>query len=276
MSTKTAERITLGWLLSAALCTSAMAEPIPVKKMEGVVHGFLVLRSLDGKVLAEGDLVQVPERGRIESRLTFRFRDGSIHDERVNFTQDRVFLLESYHLVQRGPSFPKTLEAVLKRAESRFEVRHRDEDGEEKVLEGAIELPRDVYNGMFFTLLKNIEADAAKTTVSMVAFTPDPRVVNLEVSSSGEEPFSIVDSSRRAVHYLLNIEASGFTGLLAKLFGKDPPPFHTWMLHGEAPTFVKFRGFLYQGGPVWSIELASPVWPGEAKRSTTANRAARR
>jgi hypothetical protein len=231
--------------------------------MEGVVHGFLVLRSLQGDVLAEGDLIQVPRRGRIESRLTFRFRDGSIHDERVSFTQDRVFLLESYHLLQKGPSFPKPIEAALERAEKRYEIRHRDEDGSEEVLEGKLELPRDVYNGMFFTVLKNIDADAAKTTVSMVAFTPDPRVVSLEVSSQGEEPFSIADISRRAVHYLLDIEVSGFTGLLAKLFGKDPPPLHTWMLEGEAPTFVRFRGFLYPGGPVWSIELASPVWPGE-------------
>jgi hypothetical protein len=259
------ERFILGAILSATLCASARAEPIPVQKMEGVVHGFLVLRSLEGDLLAEGDLIQVPRRGRIESRLTFRFRDGSIHDEQVIFSQERVFLLESYHLVQKGPSFPKPLEATLDRTENRFEVRHRAEDGGElEVLEGKLELPSDVYNGMFFTLLKNIEKDAGMKTVSMVAFTPDPRVVNLEVSAAGEEPFSIAGVSRRAVHYLLNIEATGFTGLLAKLFGKDPPPLHTWMLPGEAPTFVRFRGFLYQGGPVWSIELASPAWPGAA------------
>jgi hypothetical protein len=270
------ERLLLG-LLSTALCAGAMAEPIPVKKMEGVVHGFLVLRSLDGKLLAEGDLVQVPRRGRIDSRLTFRFRDGSIHDELVTFTQDRVFLLESYHLVQKGPSFPKPLEAALERAKNRYEVRHTEEGGDEKVLKGRLELPADAYNGMFFTLLKNIEADTAKTTVSLVAFTPDPRVVSLEVSPSGEEPFSIGDRSRTSVHYLLDVEVAGFTGLLAKLFGKDPPPIHTWMLDGAAPTFVKFQGFLYQGGPVWSIELASPVWPGQATepaRSPTANRTA--
>ena len=259
-----AEQFFLALTLSATLSSSATAEPIPVRKTEGVVHGFLVLRSLEGEVLADGDLIQVPRQGRIESRLTFRFRDGSLHDEQVTFSQERAFLLESYHLVQKGPSFPKPLEATLERAENRFEVRHRVEDGAElSVLEGRIELPRDVYNGMFFTLLKNVEADAAKRTVSMVAFTPDPRVVSLELSSQGEEPFSIVDTTRRAVHYLLNIEVSGFTGLLAKLFGKDPPPLHTWMLPGEAPTFVRFRGFLYQGGPVWSIELASPAWPSE-------------
>jgi hypothetical protein len=250
--------------MSAMLCGGAAAEPIAVHKTEGVVHGFLLLRSLDGDLLADGDLIQVPRQGRIESRLTFRFRDGSLYDERVIFTQERVFLLESYHLVQKGPSFPKPLEATLERTGNRFKVRHRpDEEAEIEVLEGSIDLPQDLYNGMFFTLLKNLDADVGRTTVSMVAFTPEPRVVRLEVSSLGEEPFSIADVSRRAVHYLLNIEVSGVTGLLAKLFGKDPPPLHTWMLPGEAPTFVRFRGFLYQGGPVWSIELASPSWPAE-------------
>jgi hypothetical protein len=52
---------------------------------------------------------------------------------------------------------------------------------------------------------------------------------------------------------------------LAKLMGKDPPPLDTWMLGGDAPTFVRFRGFLYPGGPVWSIELASPAWPRETE-----------
>jgi hypothetical protein len=266
MRSRPAGRFLLGSFLSNLVSASAWAEPIPVQKREGVVHGFLVLRSHQGEVLADGDLIQVPRKGGIDSRLTFRFRDGSLHDERVIFSQERVFRLEGYHLVQKGPSFPKPLEATLDRAGNRFEVRHRPEgEGEVEVLEGRLELPLDAYNGMFFTLLKNIEENAAKETVSMVAFTPDPRVVNLEVTSSGEEQFSIADVSRRAVHYVLDIEASGFTGLLAKLFGKDPKPLHTWMLRGEAPTFVRFQGFLYQGGPVWSIELASPTWAGEGE-----------
>ena len=97
--------------------------------------------------------------------------------------------------------------------------------------------------------------------MSMIAFTPEPRVMDLEMSSRGEEPFSIADVTRRAMHYLLNIEVRGLTGLFAKWIGKDPPPLHTWMLEGDAPTFVRFEGFLYPGGPVWSIELASPSWP---------------
>jgi hypothetical protein len=259
-------RLLSGFALSAVLGGSAGAEPIPVQKPEGVVHGFLVLRSPDGEVLADGDLIQVPIRGRIESRLTFRFRDGSLHDERLSFSQDGVFRLESYHLVQKGPSFPDALDATLDRATSSYVVRHRDEDDDEwESNEGKLELPADAYNGMFFTLLKNVDAKAPIQTVSMVAWMPEPRMVSLEMSSLGQEPFAIEDVSRRATHYLLDIEVEGLTGVLAELLGKDPPPLHTWMLGGDAPTFVRFRGFLYPGGPVWSIELASPVWPGETE-----------
>jgi hypothetical protein len=245
-------------IVLGAHASGAAAEPVRVQKMEGVVHGFLVLRSHGGEVIADGDLVQVPKRGGIESRLTFRFRDGSLHDESVFFSQKDVLRLESYHLVQKGPSFPSPLEARLDRAKGRYEV-HQTKEGETEAedLEGTIELPEDVYNGMFFTMLKNLEAP---TTVSMVAFMPEPRVVKLEVTSLGEEKFTIAKRPRKAVKYSLDIDVTGLTGILAKLLGKDPDPLHTWMLPGEAPTFVRFEGFLYQGGPVWVIELTSPEW----------------
>ena len=37
----------------------ASAEPVAVRQVEGLVHGFLVLRSPDGAILASGDLIQV-------------------------------------------------------------------------------------------------------------------------------------------------------------------------------------------------------------------------
>ena len=49
------------------------------------------------QVVKEGDLV--------ESRLVFRFKDGFLHDEKVAFSQQRVFTLISYRLLQHGPSF---------------------------------------------------------------------------------------------------------------------------------------------------------------------------
>jgi hypothetical protein len=63
-------------------------------------HGFLLVRSSAGEIIGEGELIQVmKESGVTESRLVFRFKDGSLHDERVAFSQQRVFTLIRYQLV---------------------------------------------------------------------------------------------------------------------------------------------------------------------------------
>jgi hypothetical protein len=143
-------------------------------------------------------------------------------------------------------------------------VRYKDEDGHEKVAVERIDLPTDVGNGMILTLMKNVRPDAARTTVSMVAATPKPRLVKLVIKPAGEEPFSIGGSPRKAMHYVVNVEIGGVTGLIAPLVGKQPPDSHVWILGGEAPAFVKSEGPLSPGGPSWRIELVSPVWPPAA------------
>jgi hypothetical protein len=85
--------------------------------------------------------------------------------------------------------------------------------------------------------------------------------VKLTLSVAGEETFSTGGMSRKATHYVVKIEIGGLTGLVAPLVGKQPPDSHVWVLGGEAPAFVKSEGPLFLGGPVWRIELVSPVWP---------------
>ena len=75
------------------------------------------------------------------------------------------------------------------------------------------------------------------------------------------ESFSIGGTRRKATHYVLKVEIGGISGLLAPMLGKQPPDSHVWVLNGEAPAFVKSEQPLYMDGPVWRIELASPVWP---------------
>jgi hypothetical protein len=128
------------------------------------------------------------------------------------------------------------------------------------MLTDRLDLPPDLANGMVLTLLKNMRPDASQMTVSMVASTPKPRLVKLAITSQGEEPFSIGNSSRKATHYVVKVEIGGAAGLVAPLLGKQPPDTHVWVLGGEAPAFVKSEGPLFFGGPVWRIELASPVW----------------
>jgi hypothetical protein len=110
--------------LSALLWAQlAAAAPIGVRFVEGVSHGFLTLRTVDAAQIASGDLLQFARRGEIESRMVFHFKDGSVLDETVVFTQQRVFLMKSYRLSQRGPAFAEDSEVSLERASGKYRVK---------------------------------------------------------------------------------------------------------------------------------------------------------
>jgi hypothetical protein len=110
-------RLSLGnwtWLLVLLLtCRVMSAEPVAVRHREGTIHGFLLVRMLEGTAIATGDLIQVPHGDRINSRIVFRFKDGSIDDETTVYSQNGVFRLISDHHVQRGPSFPNPIDMSI-------------------------------------------------------------------------------------------------------------------------------------------------------------------
>src|SRR5438477_175207 len=85
------------------------AEQVRVRHMEGLMHGFLALRTLDGRRLADGEMTQIAEGDRVTSRLIFRFKDGSVYDDTTIFSQQGAFRVLSDHLVQRGPSFKQPM-----------------------------------------------------------------------------------------------------------------------------------------------------------------------
>ena len=242
-----------------------LAEPVPVKFAEGLVHGFLVLRTADGTAVADGDLIQSARGDQVTSRLVFRFKDGSLRDETAVFSQRQGFRLVRDHLVQKGPTFPHPLDMSIECSSGQVTVRYTDEHGQQKVETERMELPPDLANGIILTLLKNVRPDAVPPTLSMVANTPTkPRLVKLNVSNAGDDSFSTGGMSRKATHYIVKIEIGGLSGLIAPLVGKQPPDTHVWVLGGDAPAFVKSEGPLFLGGPIWRIELTSPVWPKSA------------
>jgi hypothetical protein len=253
-------RFWLVWFLAGAGAGALQAEPVAVRHPEGVVRGFLVLRAPDSSILANGDLVQFVRGGRVTSRLLFHFRDGSLQDETAVYMENGRFRLVSDHLIQRGPSFPHPMEVSIDAASGRVTVRHR-EDGKEQVIEEQMELPSDLANGLTLTLLKNIAPDVTSTTVSMVAATPRPRLVKLVITRGAEEPFSVGHASYKATRFNIKVEIGGLAGLIAPLLGKQPKDASVWILGGDAPGFVKSESQLYEGGPLWSIELAAPDSP---------------
>ena len=240
--------LALGLVVTAV--APAVAEPIAVRYTEGVTRGFPVLRSLAGEKLAQGELTQVARGDIVESRLVFRFKDGSLYDERVTFSQKDVFTLLRYHIVQQGPSFPESIEGRVDRRTGEYEVKYKgDEESPEETLRGSFDMPGDVYNGMLSMLMKNMPA-ATAATVQIVAFTPKPRLVKMLLKPVVEDSMSVNDAAVMATRFLVRPQL----GLLASLLVADIPDVNCWIAGGDAPAFLRFEGPLYFMGPIWRID----------------------
>jgi hypothetical protein len=251
-------------LIAILMACAAMLQPkalladmIPVRHTEGLEHGFLVLRTLEGKAIADGQMMQDAHGDRVTMHLIFRFKDGSIYEETTTYSQRGTFRLLSDHLIKKGPSFKQPVDTLIDVSTGQVKVRYTEDKGKEKVIDQRLELPPDVANGLLFTLMKDVKPSVPRTTVSMVATTPKPLLVKLAISPQGEEPFTIGSFRHKAMHYVVKVQIGGVTGFLARLMGKQPPDTHVWVLGGEAPAFVKSEGPLYAGGPVWRIQLAT-------------------
>jgi hypothetical protein len=248
-------------LLCGVLWAAAVvAEPQRVRLPEGNARGFLVVRAPDGKAIAHGELVQKPTHGLIESRLRLHFTDGSRYEETVAYSQKQVFRLERYQLVQRGPAFPTT-DVAFDRQSGQYRAHTQaKKDGEEQTASGPLELPADLYNGMTSLLLKNLPRGTS-TTVQMVAFTPEPRLLKVTLSPQGEEQVRVGKDAKPVTRYLVQLDLGGIPGLIAAVIGKEPPDLRYWLVAGDVPAFVRFEGAMFLNGPVWRLELTTVEWP---------------
>lgn len=245
------------------LCAAQLrAQPVHVHFQEGVTHGFLVMRDPHGKIIATGDMVQWAIRDKhYYSQLVFHFFDGSLYSDTTIFKEHGTFQLISDHLIEKGPSFKEQSEQWLDIPKREFKARTIDEHGKSKYVEKhKMKLPDDVMNGLIYLVIKNIEPTAKSTTVSMIVGSPTPRVVKLIITPRTEGTFLIGTSKRKQLHYVIHIDITGVAGVVAPIIGKQPPDEQMWIAAGEVPTFLKERGELYNGGPIWTIELAGPHW----------------
>jgi hypothetical protein len=239
---------------------AADAEPIRVRYWEGAIHGFLAVRTTDGKLVAMGDQLQSVRRGTVTSRLSLRFLDGSTSDETTVFTQGRVFRLVSDRLVQKGPAFKMPMEMSVDGKTGDVTV-HVNEDGKEKTYTEHLALPDDLANGLLGVVMKSVAWETPKTTLSMVVAAPKPRLVKLVITPVGKEPLAIGKINRRVMHYKIVIELGGVAGVVAPLVGKAPPDAHLWILGGEVPTYLMSEAPVALGGPALHMELVGPYWP---------------
>ena len=70
-----------------AICALRAAPQVAVAHAQGILHGWLVVRSEDGEAIADGELTQIAHGERVTVRMVLRFKDGSLQDETTEYTQ---------------------------------------------------------------------------------------------------------------------------------------------------------------------------------------------
>ena len=244
-------------LVVSLLAATLAADTVPVSYRDSTAHGFLTLRSMDGRLLATGEQTQVARANVVTKRLTFRFSDGSLDDETTVFTDATSLRLMTYHHVQKGPSFSHPLELTIDATTGRVACRDLSA-GRDQIEDTTMDLPADLSNGLTTNILENARLAALPLTVSYLAATPKPRLVHLVISSAGLEPLLAGGAARQARHYVVDVHIGGLEGILASAVRKPIPRSHLWMSTG-VPTFLRAEAPLAMDGPIWRIDLASPI-----------------
>jgi hypothetical protein len=134
-------------------------------------------------------------------------------------------------------------------------------DGREEVLEGTLDLPADVYNGMVLTIEKNL-AKGARENRSYRGVHPPRRASSSSRWRRQASTRCWSADSRRPQSTTRSIPSLGsWLKLFATLLGRMPADYHVWIATDDVPAFVRFEGPLNPTGPAWRIELTSQRWP---------------
>ena len=156
------------------------------------MHGFLQLRSQEGRILASGDSVQVSHGDEVTTRTLFNFKDGSVDDETTVFSQRGALRLISDRHLQKGPSFPHPMDVLIDARKRQVTIRSTGKDGREEVRTDHLDLPPDLANGIIPLVIENIGSGVTSTTVPLLVASPRPRLVKLVISPHGRPALAVV------------------------------------------------------------------------------------
>jgi hypothetical protein len=237
------------------LGSTAAAEPIPVRHVQGPMHRFMVARSEGGAVIARGEFSQVVQGDEVTMRLTYHFIDGSIDEETTTYRQEGAFRFVRNHHVQKGSFFTKPTDFSVDAATGTATARTTDRNGKIQVENEHIALPDDVANGFIGTLLLNVPQNAMPFRVGMLVPVGGGRLIRLLISREGDEPFHAAGQALTATVFRVHPELGGIIGWVARLIGLQPRDVMVWVLEGDDPAVVRIVGQLGGYGPVVDSEL---------------------
>jgi hypothetical protein len=158
--------------------------------LEGALHGFPGVFDLDGKKLADGEFVQWLEGGQLHVKIDYDFGAGHTIEEQAVFRQEPELVQEawSWRESRNGQLYRHfSVDFVAKKAAAeKFEGKDLKKWSEDVEVQ-----PGQTFAGFGFSMaLKSLRENLVrgqKHELHAIAFTPKPRVVNVELSYGGRE-----------------------------------------------------------------------------------------
>jgi hypothetical protein len=229
------------------------------------LRGFVTIRSTDGKQIGYGSVSQFVQGDRITERTTYHFRDGSLDDETVVFSEKNTFALIADRHVQRGPLFSHPLDLTIN-ASGDATNRTNDASGKPKLETSHIDLPAGTaVIGMMSTVMANLDP-ATQLKIPGLVPTQKPRLVHFAVAPEGRGTFRVSGSRQTASIFRIKTELGGIAGVVAPIIDKQPDDTLVWVLEGDAPLTIRAIGQLSEGGPVMDIQMAGATFPAASAK----------
>jgi hypothetical protein len=116
-------------------------------------------------------------------------------------------------------------------------------------------MPNDLANGIVGTLLLNVSNNTTPFRVGMLAPVGGGRLIQLLISSEGEQTVHLSGQTLPATVFRIHPELGGIVGMIARLIGLQPKDVMVWVLEGEEPAVAVIVGQLGGYGPVVSSDL---------------------
>jgi len=234
---------------------SAVAQPIPVRYALGTLHGFPSMSDLSGKVIADGELTQELKGDRLSVSVRWTFADGLEAEEHDTFLVGRELVQEQFAWVERKAGEElRRFEVDLTTGQAA--AAHRGAKAAMKREEVHLDLPHGrSFAGYGVALVASQVAleQGAHFLVTVVAFTPKPRAVTLEVRRDGEERLQVAGRSIPCARYTLHPRIPFPLNLFAG--AKDA---HLWMTRAEPPGLVRAeQSMAAKDDPVVVIDVTS-------------------
>jgi len=221
----------------ASLASAASPDVgVAVRSSIGDLHGFPSMSDEAGRVVATGELRQERHGDRLEVHLRWAFHDGRIVEEQDAFEVGRSLRQTRFLWVERRSGVEeRRFEVDFEAGRAQAVIR---KDGKERRDEARIDRgDRRAFAGYGVALVAAqlpLGAPGEAAELTLVAFTPGPRAVALEVRRDPEERLEeagrAVASDRYTLHPKIPFPVSVFA------HARDG---HLWFTHAPPRALVR-------------------------------------